>query len=85
MSNGTKGENRFDTFARKHKRPLDDIIFEADLAILLGTTQETLWNYRNEKGLPYITIGRSIFYSEKSLVKWMLSQERTNGNGQEAA
>jgi len=80
MSNETIGENRFNTFSRKHKRPLDDIIFEADLANLLGRTQETLWNWRNERGLPYIAIGRDIFYSEKSVVKWILSQERNNGN-----
>ena len=81
MSNGTKGENRFNTFTRKHKRPLDDIIFEADLAILLGRTQETLWNWRNKLGLPYIPVGRDIFYSEKSVVKWILSREKNNGNG----
>lgn len=85
MSNGTKGENRFNTFSRKHKRPLDDIIFEADLAILLGRTQETLWNWRNERGLPFIRIGRDIFYSEKSVVKWILSQERNNGNNDKGA
>ena len=81
MSNGTKGENRFNTFTRKHKRPLDDIIFEADLAILLGRTQETLWNWRNKLDLPYIPVGRDIFYSEKSVVKWILSREKNNGNG----
>ena len=82
MSNETIGENRLNSLGKKQKRPLDDIIFEADLAILLGRTQETLRNWRNEKGLPYIPIGRDIFYSEKSVVKWMLSTERNNGNDQ---
>ena len=85
MSNETVGENRFNTLAKKHKRPLDDIIFEADLAILLGRTQETLWNWRNELGLPYIPVGRDIFYSEKSVVKWILSRERNNGNNHKGA
>jgi len=85
MSNHTIGENRFNSLVKKHKRPLDDIIFEADLAILLGRTQETLWNWRNEKGLPYIPIGRDIFYSERSVVKWILSRERNNGNNHKGA
>ena len=79
------GEIKLNSLKKKHKRPLDDIIFEVDLAILLGRTQETLWNWRNERGLPYIPIGRDVFYSEKSVVKWMLSQERNNGNDDKGA
>lgn len=85
MSNETIGENRLNSLGKKHKRPLDDIIFEADLAILLGRTQETLWNWRNELDLPYIPVGRDIFYSERSVVKWILSREKNNGNGHKGA
>ncbi len=66
---------------KKHKQPLDDIMTEADLAILLDRSQERIWIYRQELELPYIKVGRDVYYSQKAVYKWLLSlQKVNNGN-----
>ena len=77
---------KLDGVKKKHKQPLDDIMTEADLAILLDRSQERIWIYRQEKGLPYIKVGRDVYYSQKAVYAWLLSlQKVNNGNNDKGA
>ena len=71
---------KLDGVKKKHKQPLDDIMTEADLAILLDRSQERIWIYRQEKGLPYIKVGRDVYYSQKAVYDWLLSLQKVNNN-----
>ncbi len=71
---------KLDGLTKKHKQPLDDIMTEADLAILLDRSQERIWIYRQEKGLPYIKVGRDVYYSQKAVYDWLLSLQKVNNN-----
>lgn len=73
--------SQFSGVTKKHKQPLDDIMTEPDLAILLGCTEETLWTYRRDLALPYIKVGRDVYYSQRRVYKWLLSREQVNNNG----
>lgn len=68
---------------KKHKQPLDDILTEGDLAVLLGCTEETLRLYRRDLELPYIKVGRDVYYSQRRVYEWLLSREQINNNGGE--
>jgi len=65
---------------KKHKQPLDDIMTEADLAILVDKSQDTLWEWRGERGLPYIKVGKDVYYSQKAVYNWLLSLQKVNNN-----
>lgn len=69
---------KLDGVKKKHKQPLDDIMTEADLAILLDRSQERIWIYRQELGLPYIKVGRDVYYSQKAVYDWLLSLQKVN-------
>ena len=67
-------------YKKKVKQPLDDIMTESDLAEIFDCTVDTLYLYRKDLGLPYIKVGRDIYYSQKSVYNWLLSLE-VNNNG----
>lgn len=73
-------DSQLEGYKKKHRQPLDDILREEDMTILLGCSIETLWLYRRDLGLPYIKIGRDVYYSQKSVYKWFQSLERVNNN-----
>ena len=38
--------------------------------------QKTIYNWRKNKGLPCVKIGRSIYFREEALKEWLISMER---------
>jgi len=70
-----------DGHKKRVKQPLDDILTEESLAEIFGCNIKTIYVYRQELGLPYIKVGRDIYYSQKTVYNWLKSLERT-GNHQ---
>ena len=59
----------------KRKTPLLDLMSEDELGILFGCTTKTLYYWRREFSMPYITLGRDVYYSETQIYRWMLSRQ----------
>ena len=77
-----KGAGLLDGYKKKTKQPLDDIIPEESLAEVFGCTMDTLYLYRQELGLPYIKVGRDVYYSQASVYQWLKSLEKTGNHNQ---
>ena len=71
-----------DGYKKGRKQPLDDILTEETLAELFGCDMRTIYVYRQELGLPYIKVGRDIYYSQKSVYNWLKSLEKTGNHNQ---
>jgi len=70
------GLNEARAIARtKRKTPLSDIMTEGELAEWFGCSQDTIARYRNEEGLPFIKIGRDVYFSETQVYLWALSRQ----------
>ena len=67
----------------KRKTPLSDIMPEGELAEWLGCSEDTIARYRNEEGLPFIKIGRDVYFSETQVYLWMLSKQVVIEKGEE--
>jgi len=83
---GYKGNTGFDKALQGKRKNLliDDIITKEVLAICLGCCEKTITTYQ-ELGLPYIPLGRDIYFSTLTVYKWLMSREtKNNGNQPEA-
>lgn len=40
-----------------------------------GVDQKTLYNWRKQEKLPFIKIGKQIYFREESVNKWLLEKE----------
>lgn len=63
----------------KRKNPLDDILTEEILAIIMGCSTTLVATWRNKQALPFMKIGRDYYYSAISVKEWFLSHQTTNG------
>jgi len=76
----TYKNSQFPGATKKHKQPLDDIMTEEDLAIILGCALDTLYVYRRDLRLPYIKVGKDVYYSQKAVYDWFISLQQVNNN-----
>ncbi len=62
---------------------IDSILTPKGLAKRLGITEQTLLSWRTS-GMPVIKIGKILFISEESFMKWIKKQENVqDASGQE--
>lgn len=47
-----------------------------DLIEKFNVDQKTIYNWRKEKNLPFIKIGRQIYFREEALNKWLMTKEQ---------
>lgn len=38
--------------------------------------QKTLYNWRKNEGLPFIKVGKQIYFREESVNKWLIDREK---------
>lgn len=56
---------------------IDDLLSEADMAKEIGVSVRTVKRWRAmPNGLPYVPIGKRIFYRRASFQKWVETLER---------
>ena len=46
-----------------------------DMTIKFGVDQRTLYTWRKQEGLPFIKVGKQIYFREESVNKWLLEKE----------
>lgn len=55
---------------------MDGLLTLEQLKNRLKVDQKTIYNWRTTKGLPFIKIGRCVYFREESVNKWITSMEQ---------
>ncbi len=53
----------------------DDLIDEAQAAVMLRVNPKTLRRYRAHRGLAFIKVGRRVLYRRSTIAAWLLAAE----------
>lgn len=46
-----------------------------DMTVKFGVDQKTLYNWRKQEKLPFIKVGKQIYFREESVNKWLIEKE----------
>ncbi len=57
-----------------------DLITLDELIARFQVDQKTIYNWRKQKGLPTVKIGRCLYFREESITEWIKSMEQGTGS-----
>jgi|GEM_PF-3546295 len=57
-----------------------DIYSIDDLALVMGCSRRTILNWRKERGLPWITLGRKVYFRRDDIAEWCLKNRKISGD-----
>jgi NitT/TauT family transport system substrate-binding protein len=57
---------------------MSNIMNTDEICQAFGISKSTLNNWRKEKGLPYIKVGRTVRYDYDAVVEWLKKHEVTS-------
>ena len=53
--------------------PFPELLTAEDMCQIFGISRAVLWDWRVNKGLPHITLGRKYFFIESQVWEWLKS------------
>ncbi len=58
----------------KNDEKLSDEMTQNEVLELLRCKETKLWKLRNERGLPYRKVGKTLYFSRKEVMEWLKKQ-----------